>query len=1282
MSSLLTSADLVEWSERLDSQGHLPTLIRRLIMGTVRPDRVRVPSGESVALPGLDGEVRVSGGSKPFVPAGSSVWEFGTNYARKKKATEDYEKRTRQTTPAMRNSTTFVFVTSRRWTKGTEWIAEMEKRGDGWKAIVVLTADELVTWLEMCPAASAWLREHLGRGSMGDVALDDWFSNWAAESNPATPAGALVAGRRDDVVRILDALDEPPRTIDVAANSLDEAVAFVAASLTLGPGPDPKLADAETPETDEERIPDTRERSADELEAFRSRAVVIEDVDGWRRWSSHSVEQILVPLFVPDSIDAAIGAGHHVVLSRVARGARESGRLTPLDPYSAAKAWEAAGLDFYRAHEVAKACRRSFTSLRRRLSRHAGELPEWAMGDQAALLAAALLAGGWNAEREGDREVLIELTGLSPWKMLSRALVPFTVGQDAPLGVLDERWDFTDVLDAWDALAPFVTVDDLNSFEGHVRTVLPEPDPDVDVSGAELMKRAMDRDRPRRRHSSRLRTGMATTLAVLGAVVGDDIAAGSKTGRAVASLAVHDLLHEADGNKWLALVDVLGLLAEAAPEAFLEAVENALSKDAPPVMRLFEEKANMLGEMWSQHSPLLWALETLAFSPALVARVAVVLGRLAALDPGGRLGDRPAEALRAVLHIHAPQGAVTAANRTQVLDAVTSAVPAVATTLPVALIEGDTFGVIRSGPRFRDWPMPRAHASWAEVVAAVDELTSRVIENQNTDWSIAVDLITQVSAERRDRLIATLGERWDGIGEGTQQEILRKVRDIVERNRRYREAQWALPDEALAKLEAFLGGHGAQPPDVAAEALFSFGADWDIGEDIGADELKTRRVAVVTGLAAKGVHALVEFARTTDIPGLVGAVLAEVTTDLDDELVDLLANDPTSDPVPHAFAGGLVSVRTETNDTWLRGRVEKRPDLTARLLLPPKLTTEVLDLIDAADPEQQVVFWTDLHPYRATSEMVERVCIGLLAVNRPFAAIAAANTRDEPGAPPELILFVLQAPMTGETEDASQVDQSIQYQVGRLIDRLEASGQPDVDLAQLEFFYQPLLHFHRKPRAYYRELARDPALFAEMVASIYRPDRRAAADDDQTSEQDGTGTSEEEASEVLAPEQVRRGEANFRILNGWISPLPGGTSDEPSTSEGLQAWVDAARTELANRQRAKIASQVIGQAIASTSTDADGTWPSEPVRDLLDHENDPDLERALVIARRNQRGFTTRGVYSGGGQERDLAKKFREWNERVRDRWPRAGLVLETLAQSYDSEARQADQRAERDARD
>ena len=90
MAVRITSTDLDEWSRRKDSEAHLPTLVRRLIMATVRPDWIRMPAAEGVALAGLDGVVSVSGGAPPYVPAGDSVWELGTNEAKRKKAVEDY----------------------------------------------------------------------------------------------------------------------------------------------------------------------------------------------------------------------------------------------------------------------------------------------------------------------------------------------------------------------------------------------------------------------------------------------------------------------------------------------------------------------------------------------------------------------------------------------------------------------------------------------------------------------------------------------------------------------------------------------------------------------------------------------------------------------------------------------------------------------------------------------------------------------------------------------------------------------------------------------------------------------------------------------------------------------------------------------------------------------------------------------------------------------------------------------------------------------------------------
>jgi hypothetical protein len=107
---------------------------------------------------------------------------------------------------------------------------------------------------------------------------------------------------------------------------------------------------------------------------------------------------------------------------------------------------------------------------------------------------------------------------------------------------------------------------------------------------------------------------------------------------------------------------------------------------------------------------------------------------------------------------------------------------------------------------------------------------------------------------------------------------------------------------------------------------------------------------------------------------------------------------------------------------------------------------------------------------------------------------------------------------------------------------------------------------------------------------------------------------------------------------------------------------------------------VIGEALSGPATDDDGTWPSEPVRDVLEHEQDDELQTGMHIGRFNQRGVTVRNPYSGGAQERALAEQYRRWADAVRNRWPRSGALLDSLAETYDRDARREDAQAARHA--
>jgi hypothetical protein len=1296
VSTQLTSTDLGQWSNRRDTQGQLPALVRRLVMSTARPERIRFPAAEGIALHGLDGILKVAGSAGPYVPGGDSAWEASTEARPRSKATRDYEKRTKQTTAVERAVTTFVFVTSRTFGDAEAWIEEMEARGDGWKDIRVIDAQDLATWLENCPGAHAWLSNELGR-PLGILELSQWFDRWSAQTEPATPAALLLAGRRRDATELLNELDGHPRAIERCAGSVEEVVAFVAATLRLGPEPAPEPTaadgasrhdadgvDADVPADAEFVV--ARAREPEQLEALLARCVVVESEDAWRRWSHNDQPQILIPLFYPDSVQEAVDAGHHVVLPRVSHDAHEKGRLALLQVDAARTAWTDAGVDFRPAGEYATASRRNLGSLRRRIARHRGHrTPEWASGPSASLLSTVLLAGRWDTSHEGDVGVVLALTERSSWRALGRDLVALTGGDDPPLAQADKRWSFVDVIDAWDAVGSNLVAEDIDVLLEHAVRVLVEADPAMPLTGADRVKFSLNPDRPRRRHSSALRNGIATTVAVLGAVVGEATVGGQWTGQAVANRIVHDLLHGADADRWLTLSGHLPLLAEAAPEVFLDAVEEPLNAADSPVMAVFDELDDGFGQQRSHHSPLLWALETLAFSREYMSRAATVLARLTELDPGGRLANRPLESLTSMLHLGIPQGTVDTSNRLDVVDAVRRAAPAVAPKVMSKLVTGYSSGMlIRNGPRYRAWPTPHTRSTYGDIFAGVDGLTDRIIEDasKSGEWGTLADLIGHLTPAGRTLALDALAENWKSMNSEAQADISKVVAGIADRHRRFPEARWSMRAEGVAELDVFLDKFGALDPGKPDVFLFGW---WptsiDMATEEGREEVERRRVEVAAETAKGGIDAVRELARAVELGQTVGYALAEATDDLDSHMLDLLGAD---EPKERDAAIGLVAARARTPG-WLAEQVGVRPAQAAALLLSVEVTDETLDLVDAASEEQQLLFWSRVNPCGYSVDVLARFVDGLLAADRPYSAIDGVSMRMNEPAPTEVTLAAMRAPMGG-TQEHPTVLRSPEYVIGSLLDQLEVAGVDSEDLARLEFFYLPLLTEARQPRALQTKLATSAEFFADVVARVYRPDdeldedaagvaREAAGDGEGDAKE--LGESGESATQAEDGEH-RFGRACWELLYEWHDPMPGTVPGSTPDADLMHAWVAKAREELAGRRRARVASMVIGEALAGTATDEDGTWPCLAVRDVLERERDHDLEMHVSISRLNQRGVTVRNAYDGGAPERELAGKYRGWADAVRDQWPRSGRLLDEIADDYEADARREDKQAER----
>ncbi len=104
----------------------------------------------------------------------------------------------------------------------------------------------------------------------------------------------------------------------------------------------------------------------------------------------------------------------------------------------------------------------------------------------------------------------------------------------------------------------------------------------------------------------------------------------------------------------------------------------------------------------------------------------------------------------------------------------------------------------------------------------------------------------------------------------------------------------------------------------------------------------------------------------------------------------------------------------------------------------------------------------------------------------------------------------------------------------------------------------------------------------------------------------------------------------------------------------------------------------VGHVLASAPPDEDGGWPPEVVRDLLEDLQSEEVENGLLIEVLNSRGVTSRALEEGGGQEDELAERYRQDADRYADEWPKTAALLRDLAKSYETDARRNEESAER----
>ena len=933
------------------------------------------------------------------------------------------------------------------------------------------------------------------------------------------------------------------------------------------------------------------------------------------------------------------------------------------------------GIDEEYAEDLSRKTAGSLTVLRRQLS-PVNRQPEWAKPEKTMEILPVLLVGKWEENKQGDKEIISEIAGI-PYDMFINKIKKWLYKPDSPILKVGEIWRLISPLDAFFALSPFLTKDNFEKLKEVSLKVLREIDPSLDIEPEKRWMAQVYGKEPK--YSKTLRYGFAQTL-ILIAVFGNEVNLGLPYSSQIwVDGIIHELLNNADWKLWRSLSDVLPLIAEASPSSFLEAVENSLSKESPPIMKMFSEAGGSL-TFHSPYTSLLWALEGLAWDPDLLPRVTLILGKLAKLDPGGKLANRIINTLRTIFLLWKPHTFADFEQRLKVLDCLIRRGPEIGWKLLINLM-----------PRYNDFCSPTYKPRWRqlpnktdnrvtikEYIKSISKIVDKIIKNASSDekkWVEIMEHYLDLPIQEREKILRELSNSVFQI-KVNRLNLWNELRKILFKYYLFPKHKSFSPDKELKKIKNIY--NILTPKDLAERYLWLFedyipelpdGNKWNNYKEN--DKILTRkRIKAVQDIKSKlGIEGLIKFAELCKNPHIVGIITTELSiTDNEERLLFSLLDKGNNQHV--RFVQGYILEKTfKEKEAWIKSVVDKalleKWNITKIvnffLVLPQNQF--IWNFLEKFDEQIQKEYWRRVHPNLFHCTLKDKIYAleKLIRVKRYFTALhTSAIYANE--IPPKLIAEILEKAASGKSIDNSQNISS--WDIGQLFKALDQSEEIEIDrILKLEWLYLPFLTSvvsERSPKMLHQWLSNTPEFFVEVIKCIYKP-------------KDKKNTEEENLPQKL---KEHRAHLVWELLNTWET-IPGSGDSKRIDYQKLKSWIEKARELCKKLGLLEACDNHIGEVLACSTSEGNVSWPPKEICMIIEEIQSKNIEEGFIVGVYKKRGIIRKSLFEGGKQERELAEKYREYAHKCSIQFPKTASLLKKIADTYETEAKHADFEAE-----
>lgn len=1255
MVSFISATTINSWAEANPrrAQEILPEFVIRLILATsTKIKDFNFPIENGIQYSGYDG-ILFSEEETDFFPNGKSVWEFGTSPDIMGKFKSDIDKRYNKPLGEDIKNTVFIFVTLKIWNHKIsigELLNESKEKYD-WKDIRIIDGSKIALWICQCPAVAIWFSEIMGEHIDGVASAEQYWEEYCNSTTPKLTADFFDTGRKSQVQAITEWLADNCDYKIISSESKLESLLFgLSVVFSL---------------------------SEDEKNKFLSKIIIVKTLGAWNILLSkyHNEDIILIPVFnfnedfsCPNSISVLLPISRYSTFAKVESIDKIELPVWNRDTFD--DALKKLGYNSIDISKIEYKTKRRFMSFYRIITNQpCRKRPKWVDKSNIRELVPMMLVGRWNANYDGDKEIIAAISG-KKYEEYIENLNEWLSIEDAPVFTGLNRYESVSIRDLWDFVFTKLTNENILTFRKCVIDIFSEVNKAFALPEEQWYMASVLGEKSK--YSNELKQGIVISLIMLSENKDNNCNIIS-TEDFVYGL-IKDILSPINTwQHWNTIAPSLPLLAEAAPTAVLEKLENEFKNVSSDIWRLFKPLKDLLfGTHY--YTYILWALEALTCYKQYAIRAIKIFAEISEKNMEYNMANTPDESLYHIFCLWDPQSCLSDDERIRVIKQICNTHPACAWRLIDKLLPKDySTSMPISKPKWREcdeilYASPVSQKRYFNMLNNVIDIIMGNVSAKKEQWIVIMQNISSFQ-----NVFDTLFEKCITCCKQMQTDdvilICDELREQIYGFRKFRDAKWTVSEDYIDKLEMLF--HKILP-DSIKQYVYLFTWHPNILNPIPHSEgdntdfeherkviYNERRKAIVSILNRYGQDALIDFCKYAQDVSDLGNILAEILLKYKYDF-DIIKRLKKKHEGVYSYVIYTLLIKNGLDDSvnvLLNNKtlsdIEK-----GDVLCQFQLSWEVSEKVNMFSQETIRYYWEHVKalPGNESEDFVEYCILQLLNYKRPFSSVhyivmSKCNN-------PKLIIEVLEKCVELKNTIESNgmtINSSSYYYYIQLFKRIYKDKNIDnFRVAKLELVF--LSYFENEtPQCLVKHLEQTPQEYINLISMAFKRDNSTTPPSD---------------------DKRKWADYAYRIISKF-KRIPGCNADIQSEEVFLN-WVNQAK-DIADRMKYSKAFELcLGKLLSYAPTGDDGIFPHEIIRNLFENNNSEIIIGEFLTEKYNQREAH---ILTEGAEEEKIAQKYFEDANKIRIEYPHTAAILDELGGQYLGESRYEQKMAQMDFR-